>query len=73
MHVVLWILQVLLGLAFIAARYNHGFNIEKARTQMQWMTAVPDNLLRLIGVSEILGGMGLILPAVTRILPHLAV
>jgi len=70
-HVVLWILQVLLGLAFIAAGYNHGFNIEKARTQMQWMTAVPDNLLRLIGVSEILGGIGLILPAVTGILPHL--
>jgi uncharacterized membrane protein YphA (DoxX/SURF4 family) len=71
MNIILWILQILLGLAFIAAGYNHGFNIEKARTQMQWMTAAPDNLLRFIGVSEILGGLGLILPAVTGILPQL--
>ena len=71
MNIILWILQALLGLAFIAAGYNHGFNIEKARTQMQWMTAVPDNLLRFIGVSEILGGLGLVLPAVTGILPQL--
>ena len=71
MNIILWILQALLGLAFIAAGYNHGFNIEKARTQMQWMTAVPENLLRFIGVSEILGGIGLILPAVTGILPQL--
>ena len=71
MNIILWILQALLGLAFIAAGYNHGFNIEKARTQMQWMTAVPENLLRFIGVSEILGGLGLVLPAVTGILPQL--
>jgi len=71
MNIILWILQILLGLAFIAAGYNHGFNIEKARTQMQWMNAVPDNLLRFIGVSEILGGLGLILPAVTGIVPQL--
>ena len=71
MNTTLWVLQVLLGLAFLMVGYNHGFNIEKARTQMQWMTAVPDNLLRFIGVSEILGGIGLILPAVTGILPQL--
>jgi len=35
------------------------------------MNAVPDNLLRFIGVSEILGGLGLILPAVTGIVPQL--
>jgi uncharacterized membrane protein YphA (DoxX/SURF4 family) len=71
MNIVLWILQVLLGVVFIAAGYNHGFNIDKARTQMKWMTAVPDNMLRFIGVSEILGGIGLILPAVLGILPQL--
>ncbi|HKZ69863.1 MAG TPA: DoxX family protein [Anaerolineales bacterium] len=71
MNNALWILQVLLGLAFVGAGYNHGFNIEKARTQMQWMTAMPNNLLVFIGVSEILGGVGLILPAATGILPWL--
>jgi len=38
---------------------------------MQWMTAMPNNLLVFIGVSEILGGVGLILPAATGILPWL--
>ena len=71
MNIILWILQILLGLVFIAAGYNHGFNIKKARTQMVWMNAVSDNLLVFIGASEILGGVGLILPAVTRILPVL--
>jgi len=71
MNIALWIVQVLLGLAFLMAGYNHGFRIDQARTQMAWMTAVPDNLLRFIGISEILGGIGLILPAVTGILPVL--
>jgi uncharacterized membrane protein YphA (DoxX/SURF4 family) len=71
MNILLWVLQVVLGLAFVAAGYTHGFNIEKARTQMKWMTAVPNGLLMFVGVSEILGGIGLILPAATGIVPAL--
>ena len=71
MNIFLWVLQILLGLAFLAVGYNHGFNIEKARTQYQWMTAVPNSLLVFIGVSEILGGIGLMLPAATGILAEL--
>jgi uncharacterized membrane protein YphA (DoxX/SURF4 family) len=71
MNIVLWILQVLLALAFIGAGYNHGFNIEKARNQMEWMQTVSNGLLVFIGVSEILGGIGLILPAVTGVSPQL--
>ena len=71
MNIFLWILQVLLGLAFLAAKYNHGFKIEKAKTQMGWMSALPNSLLVFIGVSEILGGIGLILPAAAGILPAL--
>jgi uncharacterized membrane protein YphA (DoxX/SURF4 family) len=73
MDIALWIAQVLLGLAFVAAGYNHGFNIQKARAQMQWMNALPDNVLVFIGVAEILGGIGLIAPAATGILPWLTV
>jgi uncharacterized membrane protein YphA (DoxX/SURF4 family) len=61
----------LLGVAFAMAGYNHGFNIESTRSRMAWMTAVSDNLLVFIGISEILGAIGLILPAVTGILPVL--
>jgi uncharacterized membrane protein YphA (DoxX/SURF4 family) len=73
MNIVLWIVQIVLGLAFIALGYNHGFNVEKAKTQqgMQWMGALPRGLMTFIGVAEILGGLGLILPAATGILPWL--
>lgn len=73
MNISLWIVQALLGLAFLAVGYNHGFNSEKAKTQqgMQWMGAVPKGLLTFIGVAEILGGIGLIVPAATGILPWL--
>jgi uncharacterized membrane protein YphA (DoxX/SURF4 family) len=73
MNIVLWIAQILLGLAFLAAGYTHGFNSEKAGAQkgMQWMAAMPRGLLTFIGVAEILGGIGLIVPAATGILPWL--
>ena len=71
MNTVLWILQVLVGLAFIAAGYNHGFRQEEAKKQMVWMQALSSGTLTFIGVAEILGGIGLILPALTNILPVL--
>ncbi len=71
MNIALWVLQVLLGLAFFAAGVNHGFRIEQARTRMAWMNDLPKGLLLFIGVVEILGGVGLILPAATGVLPWL--
>lgn len=73
MNVALWILQVLVGLAFIMAGYNHGFRQEQAKKQpqMAWMNALSSGTLTFIGVAEILGGVGVILPALTNILPIL--
>ncbi len=36
---------------------------------MKWVAAVPRGLMAFIGISEILGAAGLILPALTGILP----
>jgi uncharacterized membrane protein len=73
MTVVLWILQGLLALAFVAFGFTHAFRIEEARSKprMAWMTAVPRNLWTFIGIAEIMGALGLMLPALTRILPWL--
>ncbi len=71
MNIVLWITQILLGLAFIAAGINHAFLAEKAKATMKWIEAVPKGLLTFIGLAEILGGIGLIVPAATGILPWL--
>ncbi|MBX3046371.1 MAG: DoxX family protein [Anaerolineales bacterium] len=73
MNIVLWVVQALLGLAFAAAGANKVFNAEKAKAmpQMKWMKDVSDPLLRFIGLSEIAGALGLILPMLTGILPWL--
>jgi putative oxidoreductase len=72
MNIVLWILQVLTALAFIAAGSNKVFNPKAgAQKGMEWMGAIPRGLLTFIGSSEILGGIGLVFPALTGILPWL--
>jgi uncharacterized membrane protein YphA (DoxX/SURF4 family) len=72
MTIVLWIVQVLLALAFIMAGFMKAFQpIEKLRERMTWARHVAPALIRLIGTLEILGALGLILPAATHILPWL--
>jgi hypothetical protein len=44
---------------------------EALGAQMAWVPDVPEPLVRFIGLAEVLGGLGLILPAATRILPWL--
>ena len=72
MKYVLWVLQVLLGLAFLAAG---GMKLiqpyAELAQQLAWVSDVPEVLVRFSGLAEVLGGLGLILPAATRILPWL--
>jgi uncharacterized membrane protein len=72
-NLLLWIGQILLALAFLVVGYGHSLAFEQwsARRGMGWMTAVGRNQMRAIGVLEILGVVGLILPAATAILPWL--
>ena len=67
MHIALWIAQVLLALAFIAAA------VPKLTMPSEMLTATPTGvgLTRFIGVCELLGALGLILPSATRIKPIL--
>ena len=71
MTVLLWLAQILLALAFLAAGVMHAFRYEQARGQMPWVSAIPRGQVRIIGFFEILGAIGLILPAVTGVLPWL--
>lgn len=74
MNIVLWIIQGLLALAFLMAGFMKAFspvaNLEK---RMAWVKATPDALVRFIGVAEILGAIGLIVPAITGIATWLTV
>jgi uncharacterized membrane protein len=67
MDTALWILQVLLALAFVAAGIGHITRRDKASGRMAWMLAVPKPLLTTIGILEIAGAAGLVLPPATGI------
>ena len=71
-NIFFWILQIFLGLAFGFGGYTKLiFPIETLTYQMVWPGDIPAALVRFIGASELLGGIGMILPAVTRIRPAL--
>ena len=70
MNVVLWIVQVLLAALFIfAGVMKWVMPIEEMLKQMP--VALPGWFLRFIGVAELAGGLGLILPGLLRIKPGL--
>jgi uncharacterized membrane protein len=71
MTLFLWLAQVLLALAFLAAGAMHALRYEQAKRQMPWVSALPEGQVRVIGFLEMLGAVGLILPAVTGVLPWL--
>jgi uncharacterized membrane protein YphA (DoxX/SURF4 family) len=72
MNIVLWIVQILLALAFgMAGIMKVSQPVDRLETRMGWVKDVGPGGVRLIGTLEILGAIGLILPAVTGILPWL--
>jgi uncharacterized membrane protein YphA (DoxX/SURF4 family) len=69
MNIVLWIVQVLLAVAFFA----HGwlFLSPPAAMVEQMNATLPRWFQLFLGVAEVLAAVGLILPGLTRILPWL--
>ena len=67
MNIVLWILQILLGLYFLAVGVMHFVIPPGLPAQMAWMYELPAWLHWISGIAEILGGLGLILPGLFRI------
>jgi uncharacterized membrane protein YphA (DoxX/SURF4 family) len=70
MNILLWILQCLLGLLFIFSG-SMKFVMTVAEMNSQGPIYFPGVFLHFIGVCEILGGIGLILPSALRIEPRL--
>lgn len=69
MNILLWVLQVLLAVAFFA----HGwlFLTPPAELAEQMNASLPRWFQLFLGVAEVLAAVGLILPALTRIMPGL--
>ena len=86
MNATLWTMQVLWGVFFALngfgkmlcynqARWNQALHSQPVWLFgvkfVPWFSGVPQGLFVFIGVCEFLGGVGLILPAITRIKPKL--
>jgi len=68
MNIALWIIQALLALLFLFAG---GMKLIMPIEEMTQQIAMPGLFLRFIGVCEVLGGLGLVLPWLLRIRPGL--
>jgi uncharacterized membrane protein YphA (DoxX/SURF4 family) len=74
--VLLWTLQILLGFYFAGSGFGKVLLVDdtlyaQAPRAVAWFAAVPQPLIVFIGVCEVLGGVGLFLPAITRVRPGL--
>lgn len=73
-HITLWIAQGLLALMFIMAGMMKATQeIEVLAESLPWVASTSVGLVRFIGISELLGGLGLILPSLFRFKPVLTV
>ncbi len=72
MNVVLWVLQVVVALSFLmAGTMKLTQPLERLAQNMGWVKDFPPAVVRGIGLLEVLGAVGLVLPAATGILPWL--
>jgi len=74
-NVIAWVLQALLALIFVFHSILYAVSPDvltrSMRAQGQWPPAIPEWFRRFIGIAELVGAIGLVGPAATRILPWL--
>jgi uncharacterized membrane protein YphA (DoxX/SURF4 family) len=76
LNILLWTAQILCGVLFSVSGFGKVLAMDSAvwhhlLTQVVWFSAVPQALFVFIGICEGLGGIGLIVPAMTRVAPKL--
>lgn len=72
LDVALWLVQGLLAAAFLLVGWTHAFSpIAVAIARAPWAASLPVALLRFIGVAELAGAVGVLLPSATRVRPNL--
>ena len=73
LNIGLWAVQVsLLGIYGSYGVYKTLFT-EKTKEKMSWTNGRTDNFIRFVGVAELLGAIGVVLPRVTGILPSITI
>jgi uncharacterized membrane protein YphA (DoxX/SURF4 family) len=68
MDIAIWVLQILLALTFLAAGMTKlSQRRQKLATSMGWVEDFSDPGVRAIGALEVLGALGLLVPALTGV------
>ena len=73
MNIALWVVQVLAALAFGSHGFQMATGSQRMMERVRWVRALPTPIVRVLGVLEILGAIGVIVPAATGVLPSLTV
>jgi len=74
LNIALWIAQSLLAAMFLMAGIMKlTSSMEDLAVSLAWVSDVSSSLVRFIGLSEVLGGLGLLLPSIVKIKPKLTV
>lgn len=72
LRVGLWIVQALLFLLFVGTGvWKLATPVPELAAKMPWMGQVSQGFLQATGVVDLLGGVGILLPSLTRIQPRL--
>ena len=72
LNITLWVIQVVLAAMYLMAGYQKAFgDLAVAVKTIFWVAYTPAPLVRFIGTCELLGAVGLILPAALKIRPQL--
>ena len=72
LHITLWVAQFVLGLTFSMAGIMKLITpVSELKISLSWVNEMPEWLI-LIGVAELLGGIGLLLPSLLNIYPRLS-
>jgi len=72
MSIALWVVQVLLAAAFVVSGATKLWQPkEKLVKNMAWVEDFSQGSVRIIGAVEVLGAIGIVLPALTGIVPSL--
>lgn len=69
-HISLWAAQVILAVFLISGAIMKFLPIEKISVMMPWTGEIPKVGVRFLGVIDLLGAIGLILPSLLRIKPQ---
>ncbi|RXZ83084.1 DoxX family protein [Paenibacillaceae bacterium] len=71
MNIALWVVQGVLGIGFVYSGWLKAFQYKTALSTWSWVNDVPQGMVTLIGIIELIGVLGLILPMALKIKPIL--